>query len=85
MQVQPIFLGAYRSRVTFIRVYRLKTPEQAGRCTGRPHGGVWRRGRTILIMTGPEIEPVGLSVHWFTGPTIKNRLNLWFDSFEPEN
>jgi hypothetical protein len=38
----------------------------------------------IVIRTGPDIEPVRASVHWFTGPTVKNRLNRWFDYFRPD-
>jgi len=38
----------------------------------------------IVIRTGPEIEPARLSVQWFTGPTVKNQLNRWFDSFGPD-
>jgi hypothetical protein len=38
----------------------------------------------IVIRTGPDIEPVRPSVRWFTGPTVKNRLNHWFDCFGPD-
>jgi hypothetical protein len=37
--------------------------------------------KAIVIRTGPDIEPVRLSVHWFIGPIVKNRLNHRFDSF----
>jgi hypothetical protein len=37
-----------------------------------------------VIRTGPDVEPVRPSVHWFTGPTVKNRLNRWFDCFRPD-
>ena len=30
-------------------------------------------------------QTVRLSVCWFTGPIIKNRLNRWYDSIKPEN
>ena len=34
---------------------------------------------TQVIRTGPEFEPARLSVHWFIGPTVKNRLNRRFN------
>jgi hypothetical protein len=46
-----------------------------GRC--RPAAG-------IVIRTKPNIEPTRSSVRWFTGPTVKNRLNRQFDSFGPD-
>jgi hypothetical protein len=39
----------------------------------------------IVIRTGPGIEPVMPSICWFIGPTVKNRLNHWFDSIGPMN
>jgi hypothetical protein len=38
----------------------------------------------IIIMIGPDIEPVRPSVRWFTGPAVKNWLNRWFDCFGPD-
>jgi hypothetical protein len=38
----------------------------------------------IVIRTGPDIELVRPSVRWFTGPTVKNRLNHRFDCFGPD-
>ena len=40
--------------------------------------------KTIVIRTGPDIKPVRLSVHWFTGPTVRNRLNHRFNCFGPD-
>jgi hypothetical protein len=40
--------------------------------------------QTKVIRTGPDIEPARSSVHWFIGPTVKNRLNRRFDSFGPD-
>jgi len=37
-----------------------------------------------VIRTGPDIKPVRLSVHWFTGPTVRNRLNRRFNCFGPD-
>jgi hypothetical protein len=37
----------------------------------------------IVIRTGPVIEPVRLSVQWFIGSTVMNRLNRRFNSIEP--
>jgi len=42
---------------------------------GNIRGGLSRLPGIIVIRTGPDIEPVRSSVHWFIGPTIKNRLN----------
>jgi len=39
---------------------------------------------STVIRTGPDIKLVRLSVHWFTGPTVRNRLNRRFNCFGPD-